>query len=124
MRMLHCNSTSLGYMKPSTPGIIVRSLTHRAVEVLVIDLGFGSHLPLQYLYFVLAQEFMHRILGIFEIHQLARAGGAILAAGGSQPLGNAVVAQSTLIHRVLFGMQIAAPVGAGLHAVAAAQAVS
>src|ERR1035437_4495861 len=111
-------------MKRSTPGIIVSLLlSHRAVEVLVIDLGLRRHVRLQHRDFVIAQKRVHRVVGILEVHQLARAGGAILAAGSGQTLGNAVVADGALVHGFGFGLQIAAAVGAGLHAVAAAQAV-
>ena len=70
-----------------------------------------------------AQELVHRVLGVLEIHQLPRAGGAVLAAGRGQALGDAVVAERALVHGFGFGVQVAAAVGAGLHAVAAAQAV-
>src|SRR5215469_2439894 len=123
MSTLHCSSTSLGYMKPSTPGIITRSLSHCSIQVFVVDLGLGCHIWLQYLYLVVAQKLVHRVLGIFEIHQLAGAGGAVLAARRSQSLGDAVVTQGAFIDCVGFGMQIAAAIGARLHAVTAAQAV-
>src|SRR5215471_14606564 len=121
--MLHCNSTSLGYMKPSTPGIIVRSLSHRAVQVFVVDLGFGSHLRFQDRYLVLAQEFVDRVLRILEIDQLPRRGGAILAARGGQPLGDAVITQRALVRGAGFRMQVTAAVRACLNAVPAAEAV-
>src|SRR5271157_3407116 len=106
MRRLHCNSISLGYMKPSTPGIMVVSSSHRTVQVFVIELGSGGHVWLQDLHFVVAQKLVHGVLGILEIHQLARAGGAIFAAGGGEALGDAVVTERALIDRFGIGMQV------------------
>src|ERR1035441_4565921 len=123
MRRPHCNSISLGYMKPSTPGITVVSSSHRTVQVFVIELGSGGHVGLQNLHLVVAQKFVHGVLGVLEIGQLARAGRAVFAAGGSEALGDAVVAERALIHRFGIGMQVAAAVRAGLHAVTAAEAV-
>ena len=47
-------------------------LSHRAVQVLVVDLGFGGHVRLQHLHLVVAQEFVHGVLGVLEIHKLPR----------------------------------------------------
>src|SRR5262249_21120904 len=124
MRRLHWSSTSLGYMNPSTPGIIDSPLPDRPIQVLVIDLGLSGHIGLQNFDLVDAQKLVHGILRIFEIDQLPRAGGAILAAGGSETPGDAVVTERALVDRVLLGMQVAAAVGAGLDAVAASEAVA
>src|ERR1019366_6719146 len=116
MRRPHCSSISLGYMKPSTPGIIIRSSSDRAIQGLVIELRSGCHVWLQDLHLVVAQKFVHGVLGVLEIHQLAGASWAIFAAGGGEALADAVVAEGALIHRILIGMQVAAAVRAGLHA--------
>src|ERR1035437_11071238 len=110
MRRPHCNSISLGYMKPSTPGIIVRSSSHRTVQVFVIELRSGGHVRLQHLHLVVAQELVYGVFGVLEIHQLARTGGAVFAAGGGEPPADAVVAERALIHRVRVRMQVAAAV--------------
>src|SRR5947209_6528734 len=60
---------------------------------------------------------------MLEIDELARASGAILAARGSESLSNAVITEGALIDGILFGVEIAAAVGAGLDAVAAAETV-
>src|ERR1035441_8206091 len=100
MSTLHCNSTSFGYMKPSTPGIIIRSYSaHRAIQMLVVDLGSRGHVRFQDLDFVGAQDFVDGVFGVLEIHQLPRARGAVFAAGGGEALGDAVVAQGALVHR-------------------------
>src|SRR5262245_11670240 len=112
--MLHCSSVSLGYMKPSTPGIMISSLSHRSVQVLVVDLGFGGHLWFQNGDLVVAQEGVHGILGVLEVHQLPRLGGAVFAAGGGQAFGDAVVTEGALIHRFGFGIEVTATVRAGL----------
>src|SRR5215471_13497631 len=106
--MLHCSSVSLGYMKPSTPGIMISSLSHRSVQVLVVDLGFGGHLWFQDRHFVVAQEGVHGILGVLEVHQLPRLGGAVLATSRGQAFSDAVIAEGALIHRFGFGIQVAA----------------
>src|SRR5208283_6208618 len=124
MRTLHCSSTSFGYMKPSTPAIIASlPLSHSAVQVLVVDLGLGSHVRLQYLDLVVAQDFVHRVLGVLEIHQQARPGRAVFATRRGEPPRDAVVTERAFVHRLLLRMQVAATVRAGLHAVAAAQAI-
>src|SRR5579862_4694347 len=124
MRRLHWSSTSLGYMKPSTPGIVVilrnRLSSHRPIQIFVVDLGLRGHIGLEHFDLVLAQERVHWVFGIFEIDELPGAGGAVFAAGGSEPLGDAVVAEGALVDGVLLGMEVAAAVGARLHAVAAA----
>src|SRR5208337_4704961 len=108
MRTLHCSSTSFGYMKPSTPAIIASlPLSHSAVQVLVVDLGLGGHVRLQYLDLVVAQDLVHRVLGILEIHQQARSGGAVFAAGRGEPLGDAVITERAFVNRLLPGMQVA-----------------
>ena len=61
--------------------------------------------------------------GFLQIAEGARPGRAGLAAGGGQPLGDPVIAEGALVHRVRARVDEAAAVGAGLHAVAAAQAV-
>src|ERR1035441_9959387 len=124
MSTLHCNSTSFGYMKPSTPGIIIRSYSaHRAIQVLVINLGSRGHVRFQDLDFVGAQDFVDGVLRASQIHQQTGAGGAVFAAGRGEALGDAVVAQGTLVHGLRLRVQIAAAIRAGLHTVAAAQAV-
>src|SRR6516164_462739 len=114
MSTLHCNSISLGYMNPSTPGIVIGLLSDRTIQVLVIDLGLGRHLRLQDHHFALAQEFVDRILGVLEIHQLARPGGTVLAARRGESLGDAVVAEGALIDRLALRVEVAAAIRAGL----------
>ena len=63
-------------------------------------------------------------LGFLKSTNCRAPGGAVLAAGGRKSLGDAVVAEGALIDRLLLGMQVAAAVRAGLHAVAAAEAVT
>src|SRR5260370_15529564 len=123
MSTLHCSSISLGYMNPSTPGIIIGLLSNRTVQVLVIDLRLGRHLGLQDHHFVFAQEFVDRILGVLEIDQLARAGGTGFAACGGESLGDAVVAEGAFVDGLALGVEVAATVGTGLDAIAAAEAV-
>src|ERR1035437_1788308 len=110
-------------MNPSTPGIIASLLSHRAVEVVVVDLGAGCHVRLQDLFLVVAQVFVDRILGVLEVHQLPGAGGAGLATSRGQPLGDSVVTERALVGRIRLRMEITAAVRAGLDAIAAAQAV-
>src|SRR5947208_13807777 len=100
MRTLHWSSTSLGYMKPSTPGII--ELPHRHIQVLVLDLGIGGHVGLEDLNLVVLHKVVNGVLGILEIDQLTGAGGAVLAAGGSESLSDAVVTESAFIYRLFF----------------------
>src|SRR5271157_6247860 len=80
MSTLHCSSTSFGYMKPCTPGAIFAPLPHRPVQVLVIDLCARGHVRLENLHVVVAQERMHRVGGVLQVGQLARARGTGLAA--------------------------------------------
>src|SRR5271165_4143586 len=72
---LHWSSTSFGYMKPSTPGIIVnrlliapavsrRSSSHRTIQVVVKHLGMGRHVGFQDLNVVGLQEFVNRVARI------------------------------------------------------------
>src|ERR1035441_4119666 len=83
-------------MKPSTPGIINRSYSaHFAIQVLVVDLGSGGHVRFQDLDHVGAQDLVDGVFGVLEIHQQTGAGGATLAAGRGEALGDAVVAQRT-----------------------------
>src|ERR1051326_5739934 len=98
MRTLHWSSTSFGYMKPSTPGII--ELPHRHIQVLVLDLGIRGHVGLEDLYLVVLHKVVNGVLGIFEVDQLARAGRAVLAAGGRKSLGDAMVTEIALIDRL------------------------
>src|SRR5690349_6941621 len=119
----HCSSTSFGYMKPSTPGIIHWLLSDGPVQVLVVHLRLGSHLRLQNGDLVVAQEFVDRVVGILEVDKLARLRRAVFAARGRQALGDAVVTERALVGGLGLGMQITAAVGAGLHTVTAAQAV-
>src|SRR5581483_8978254 len=70
-----------------------------------------------------AQEFMNGIVRVLQVRELPRARGAHLAARGGQSLGDAVIAERAFLRRVGLGIDEAASVGAGLHAVAAAQAV-
>src|ERR1035441_6101478 len=120
MSTLHCSSTSFGYMKPSTPGIINRSyLADFAVQVFVVDLGSRGHVRFQDLDLVGAQDFVDRVFGILEIHQQTGAGGAAFAAGRGEALGDAVVAQGALVHGLRSRVQISAAIWAGLHTVAA-----
>ena len=71
-----------------------------------------------------AQELMNRIFGILEILELARSGRSDFAAGRRQSLGDAVIAERTLLGSVGLGINEAASVGARLHTVAAAEAVT
>src|ERR1039457_1250808 len=122
MSTLHCSSTSFGYMKPSTPGIINRSYSaHCAIQILVVDLGSRGHVRFQNLDLAGAQDFVDRVFGALEIHQQTGAGGAVFAAGRGEALGDAVVAQGALVDGLRLRMQIAATIRAGLHTVAAAQ---
>src|SRR6266853_2919253 len=70
-----------------------------------------------------AQAFVNRIFRILQVGQLSRAGGASLAARRRQPLSDAVIAQRALLRRVRLRIEEAAPVGARLDAITAAQAV-
>src|ERR1039458_2295498 len=124
MSTLHCSSTSFGYMKPSTPGIINRSYSaDLAIQVLVVDLGSRGHVRFQDLDLAGAQNFVDRVFGVFEIHQQTGAGGAVFAAGRSEALGDAVVTQGALVHGLRFRVQVPAAIRAGLHTVAAAQTI-
>src|ERR1039457_5800538 len=106
MSTLHCSSTSFGYMKPSTPGIINRSYSaDLAIQVLIVDLGSRGHIRFQDLDLVVAQDFVDRVLGVLEIHQQTGAGGAILTARRCEALGDAVVAQGALVHGLRFRVQ-------------------
>src|ERR1017187_3688493 len=69
------------------------------------------------------QEGVNGIVGILEVGQLARAGRTRLAAGGSQVLGDPVIAERAFVRDLFFVMDVAAAVRAGLHAIGAAQAV-
>ena len=70
-----------------------------------------------------AQELVDRVLRVLEVAEHPRLGGAGLAAGGGEPLRDPVVAEAALVHRLGARVDEAAAVGAGLHAVAAAEAV-
>src|ERR1039458_7294537 len=69
------------------------------------------------------QEGVDGVVRIFQVAQLARAGGAALAAGGGEALGDAVIAECALVGDFLLGVKVAAAVGTGLHAVGATEAV-
>src|SRR5689334_8502071 len=66
---------------------------------------------------------MHRVLGVLEIDQLPRARRAVLAAGSGKSLGDAVVAESALVHRLFLRMQVAAAIRAGLDTIPAPETV-
>jgi len=69
------------------------------------------------------QEGVDGIVGILEIGELPRAGGASFAAGGGQAFGDAVIAKGAFVGDVLGGMEKTATVGARLNAISAADAV-
>src|SRR6266545_6439804 len=123
MRMLHWSSTSLGYMKPSTPGMSPFLLSHRAVQAVVVDLGAGGHLRLQDLHGMIAEELMDRIFRIIEIPQHPRSRGAGLAAGRGEAARDPVITEIAFVDRVRARIDEPAAVGARLHAIAAAQTV-
>src|SRR5664280_1911436 len=99
------------------------SLPHRPVEAVVIDLRPGRELRLQDLDLVIPQEIVDRVFRVLEVDELPRARGAALAAGRREALRDAVVAQVALVDRFRARVDEPAPVRAGLHAVAAAEAV-
>ena len=71
-----------------------------------------------------SQEFVNRVLGILQVRKLTRACRADLAAGGGQALGNAVITERALLGGVGSGIDKAAAVRAGLHAIATSEAVT
>src|SRR6185437_12016854 len=122
IRTLHCSSTSLGYMNPSVNGTR-SSLSHRAVKAVVVELGLRCQVRLQHLNFVCPQKLVNGVLGVLEVGQLPRAGGAVLAAGRGQSLGDPVITKRAFLRHVFLRMQEAAAVRTCLYAVTAAQAV-
>ena len=101
IRTLHCSSTWLGYMKPSTPGITrplstrpvternhhrTETSSHCAIEAVVHDLGVSGHVRLQNLDAVRFQKLVDRVVGILEVGQLAGAGRGGFATGREEPL--------------------------------------
>src|SRR5579864_7065011 len=92
-------------------------LPHRAVKAVVIELGLRGQVRLEHLYLVAPQEFVNRIFRILQVGQLARARGAVFAAGRGQSLGDAVIAERALLRHVLFRMQKATSIRARLYAV-------
>src|SRR5271157_86077 len=127
---LHWSSISLGYMKPSTPGISVTSLlvaskpsSHRTIQAGVKDLGVGRHVRFQDLDAMGFQELVNRVVGILQVRQLPRPGRTRLAACGGQAFRDPVIAESAFLGGLGFRIDEAATVGAGLHAIPAAEAV-
>src|SRR4051794_12582151 len=114
---LHWSSISLGYMNPSVNGTGSSSLSHRAVQAVVVELGLRRQVRLQHLHAVGPQKFVDRVFGVFQVRQLARARGTVFHAGRGQPLGDPVVAERAFLGHVLFRMQEAAAVRAGLYAI-------
>src|SRR4051812_5949060 len=78
---------------------------------------------LEYLHAVRPQILVDWISGILEIGKLARTRWTVLATGGGESLGNAVVAERTLFGSLLCRMNESAAVGTGLNTVAAAETV-
>ncbi len=69
------------------------------------------------------QKLMDRILRVLQIGKLPRASGTGFATRRGEALGDAVIAERALVRRLRLGIEEAAAVGAGLDAVAAAEAV-
>src|SRR5215469_9867751 len=120
MRTLHWSSTSFGYMNPSMGAI---SLSHRTIQAVVKILCAGGQMRFQDLHAVRFQKGVNGIVGILEVCELPRAGGATFAARGGQALGDAVIAERAFVGDMLGGMEVTAAVGASLNAIAAADAV-
>ena len=56
----------------------MKCLPHRAIQIVVEDLGAGGHLRLQHLDVVGLQECVDGVVWILQVGQLARAGWAVL----------------------------------------------
>src|SRR5208283_3421377 len=113
IRTLHWSSISFGYMKPSTPGISLTSLlvaskhsshrsSHRTIQSVVKHLGMGRHVGFQDLNAVSPQEFVNRVVGIFQVRQLPRPRRTRLAACGGQAFRDPVIAESTFLGGLRF----------------------
>src|SRR5258708_6382574 len=98
-------------------------LSNSPVQRFVIDLGAGGHVRLQDLYAVVLQKLVYRVFRVLQVHQLTAPRRASLDARRIQALADAVVAQRTLIHRVLLGIDVAAAIWARHHAVSAPEAI-
>jgi len=66
---------------------------------------------------------MDRVFGVLEVDELSGTGGARLATGSCEALGYPVVTKRALICNFLGGMNVAASIGACLHAISTSKAV-
>src|SRR5208337_2366220 len=69
------------------------------------------------------QEFMNRVIGVFQVRKLPRPRRAHLAAGGRESFGDPVIAEGTFLRGFRLWVDEAAPIRARLYAIAAAEAV-
>ena len=120
---VHGASSRIWASESMGSSVVMAGLADGSVEAVVVGLRAGGEVRLEHLDLVGSQVDMDRIVGILEVPEPAASGRAHLGTGGGEALGDAVVAEIALVHGVGAGIDEAAPVGAGLDAVAAAHAV-
>src|SRR5437868_12936671 len=83
----------------------------------------GSHRGLQHLDAVSLQELVNGVGGILQVRELPRSSRTVFTARSSQSFGDPVIAQAALFRGIGLWINETAAIGAGLHTVAAAEAV-